>query len=110
MIDIQKHKDRKIKLKSQKKDITYELSEYEVSRWLSLIESTRESNSAIAPETVPAVVPIAPDVIVTSSASTSLIAPAIGPAVVVNDETSPTESTSWLNRVRCEFIVSDKFT
>ena len=39
MIDIQKHKDRKIKLKSQTKDITYELSEYEVSRWLSLIES-----------------------------------------------------------------------
>ena len=39
MIDIQKHKDRKIKLKSQKKDTTYVLSEYEVSRWLSLIES-----------------------------------------------------------------------
>jgi hypothetical protein len=39
MIDIQKHKDRKIKLKSTKKDATYEMSEYEVSRWLSLIES-----------------------------------------------------------------------
>ena len=39
MIDIQKHKDRKIELTSEKKKKTYTLSEYEVARWLSLIES-----------------------------------------------------------------------
>lgn len=39
MIEIKKHKDRKIKLTSQHKNKTYEMSEYEVARWFCLIEA-----------------------------------------------------------------------
>jgi hypothetical protein len=38
MIDIKKHKETKIKLKTPKGD-THVMSEYEVCRWLSLIEA-----------------------------------------------------------------------
>ena len=59
-----------------------------------LIESKRPSSSAIAVDTVDAVVPMAPAEIVPSSASCSLIALVISVAVVVSVDTSPTESTS----------------
>ena len=61
---------------------------------VSLIESNLESISAMAPDTVLAVVPIAPEVIVPSSASSSFTASTTGPAVVVSVVTSPTESIS----------------
>ena len=39
MINIDKHKQEYVELTSPKKNKTYKLSEYEVSRWFSLIEA-----------------------------------------------------------------------
>lgn len=39
MIDINKHKNTYRELKSKKKNKTYKMSEYEICRWMSLIEA-----------------------------------------------------------------------
>lgn len=39
MIDINKHKNTYRELKSKKKNETYKMSEYEICRWMSLIEA-----------------------------------------------------------------------
>ena len=76
-------------------DVKFELNAW-VGSTLAFKTSISVSNSNIAPDTVAAVVPIAPAVIVPSSASCSLIASARVVAVVVNACVGSTKS--WIFR------------
>ena len=78
---------------------------------VSLIESSLVSNSFIAVDTVPAVVPIAADVIVPNSASCSLIAPTTSEScVVVRLPLQPTSAEIMFTFSWNVFTVSLMFT